>query len=1231
MNKKKKTTHHILPPPHVIQFLHDSKVRQLRNLGLTEDLTYTEEARNLIKFKAVLRPTMNNKEFLRVFYINARSISNKINNINNHAIEEEADVLVITETWHNQYFNPDFPSYSRVVDQIRENTTLGRGGGTAIYVKNTLKNHFTHIDKRKTITPSTQDIQLCAINGLGITIWSIYRSPNTRNSHDMGFLKKLQNKLNFTSTDLILGDFNLSTADWDSSTATSEIHQEYITTFMSQNFEQIIREPTHAKGGTPDLVYVGLDAQANVTAKVKPELEVNPEDHFVIIVDYRINKEFQEYEEFIFQTVPDRDQSDYEAYEKEILDISDELNSLNQPGPDQDTPAIAITKLIQKTVDKHIKTKLIRIDLLGDSNKKIKWIKNRMSRVRKSEKTRANGKLYQNLSRQLKLESEKQKEYLDKKRIQALSKTDRDAWGVMKSVCKPKADIVGQERFLKPDGSTTSTREEAVDVLAKHFGSVTTNEEDFPDMTNLAPSWEEQVKNDPFVELESPLTLEDALLTERLLVDGIDKLNSLSAPGFCSLFSSSIKKAGPGIYTPLLNLFNNCISAGKFPRIWKIAWIKCLPKKGGNALDPANMRPISILPTLGKLFVICLGLRANAFHETWYRGTKYNQILPNCQFGFRKRSSCEDNLATALHNINHAVDSGLSVDVILYDFKRAFDTTTFGGKLRNIIDAGLAGLAPVWMDYFKDRLSFVRIRETDSLLVPTRGGCPQGCPSSPHNFAMYLRELYPTNDNNLRMERAAYDVENYDAQKAAWLNNDHKIGLHMMENWENLEKLEAKYRIYENDTITLREGRHGVLRESQKSKQDRASHHFQKLFYADDLKTICITAAPDNPIKTRGHKTYWVPEITYGDQQTFIWQCEEFNRKKQLAFHPSKCQSIHFGKHNLKKTYYMTNPNDTRKQTPLEKVELVRDLGLWYRVDKEGYLCTKPTFERMLVKARALIFACKKLLKGATLEKYNIVFHAIIKSQFTFCSSLWFRDEKSQNDALNRIYKDFFSNVPIKNRKENTPICLPETISSFLRKLHLKRCYRILNGETILEASDFWDVTNNDRTHLNTNRMETAVKCWCNYIIKDYLKINPRGDTRVTWEKLDDHMDKHIFDKVEGLTLRLEIAGGAYENAYKNWRHKLKLIREREDLLREEKIGFAILENMMKTMSLTKDIEKSESNKITRRISKLTDKERFDENMKIRTKTKNREEFKRMVDEARGLYEINDVDLIYEA
>lgn len=62
-------------------------------------------------------------------------------------------------------------------------------------------------------------------------------------------------------------------------------------------------------------------------------------------------------------------------------------------------------------------------------------------------------------------------------------------------------------------------------------------------------------------------------------------------------------------------LFNMIFDSGILPDSWLVGIIKPIYKNKGNADDPSNYRPITILSCMGKLFTAVLNQRLTSFIE----------------------------------------------------------------------------------------------------------------------------------------------------------------------------------------------------------------------------------------------------------------------------------------------------------------------------------------------------------------------------------------------------------------------------------------------------------------------------------------------------------------------------------------------------------------------------------------------------------------------------------------
>ena len=727
--------------------------------------------------------------------------------------------------------------------------------------------------------------------------------------------------------------------------------------------------------------------------------------------------------------------------------------------------------------------------------------------------------------------------------------------------------------------------------------------------------------------MHPPLSSEDVTVTETIIMLAIKDQNNDSAPGIESLFTNVIKRAGSGIHLPLIKLFNKCIEHGSFPEIWKLSWIKSLPKQGGDPNMAKNTRPISILPVISKLFEACLGRIEDHFLEYWNRHTKWTRVLPKCQYGFRAKSSCADNLSNTLHKINHVLDHGFSIDVTLFDFAKAFDKTTFNHIINDKIQNGLSPLVPLWKDYFNDRKFTVKVEDAMSDPKPVLGGCPQGAIRSPVHFTEYIRELYVPNGHEYDIEREAFGPEEICISKRYLPPNEkYYMGINRAGEWVQFER-KYQYNMNNNEAIAneyfkeTQINREGKQVETLESKNRRLQRHQQINYYADDTKTITIVGAPLKVIK-RKRRFFRIPAITFGDNQSTIKKFEEICNRKKLEFHPKKCQVLRLGLGNKNIKYTMTEQS-TGKTITLEEAKVVRDLGLYYtRNESTGMLSTEPTFNKLISKARGIALAAKETLKGASLERHNLIYHGLVKSQFCYATENWFLNNKDQNEKLNKIYSDFFSDVKMPKNKQN--MVLPEPLPAFLRKLNVCRMRKILQGQTALEAEDYWNITCKFRSKVVTTKFkENKSTCWCNTITKDFLKISNRW-TRIDKEALLEYLDGRYLAEISDLKTRAYIIEGGREYSSAEYYSKMEHIRMRHKL--ENKKGKKDWKNIN---ALTEMINRTSiKNKVTKKVDKMNGPEIIRLNRAVKKRTKTRKEFKAFVAAVRAelLMKTSEVD-----
>ena len=112
-------------------------------------------------------------------------------------------------------------------------------------------------------------------------------------------------------------------------------------------------------------------------------------------------------------------------------------------------------------------------------------------------------------------------------------------------------------------------------------------------------------------------------------------------------------------------MINQSISCGFFPDELKIAKVTPIYKKGDRS-DPGNYRPISILPTLSKIYERHVASQIHEYLSAF-------KLLHEEQSGFLQFHSCQTALTKLIDTWLKEMDDGNITGVSFLDFRKAFD------------------------------------------------------------------------------------------------------------------------------------------------------------------------------------------------------------------------------------------------------------------------------------------------------------------------------------------------------------------------------------------------------------------------------------------------------------------------------------------------------------------------------------------------------------------------------
>ena len=207
-----------------------------------------------------------------------------------------------------------------------------------------------------------------------------------------------------------------------------------------------------------------------------------------------------------------------------------------------------------------------------------------------------------------------------------------------------------------------------------------------------------------------------------------------SAMGPDEIHPLVLKQCAVTLARPLHVIFQRALNEGSVPKAWKQSTVIPLFKKG-TRYDPLNYRPISLSSVVCKTMERLITRHISDYLEE-------HALLTDHQFGFRSGRLTVDQLLLVYETVSGLVDDGETVDVIYFDYSKAFDIVNHEILLTKLRCIGIDGDILAWISSFlTDRTLQVCVKGHISRPRPVLSDVPQGSVLGPLLFLVYVNHI----------------------------------------------------------------------------------------------------------------------------------------------------------------------------------------------------------------------------------------------------------------------------------------------------------------------------------------------------------------------------------------------------------------------------------------------------------------------------------------------------------